>query len=46
MDLGVLAGNLGNQNYEIPSDVDVSRYSSVVIWCDRFDVPFGASPLG
>lgn len=45
VDLGRLAGNLGNQNYAIPVEVDLTRYASVVIWCDRFDVPFGASPL-
>lgn len=45
VDLGVLTGNLGNQNYDVPADVDLSRFRSVVIWCDRFDVPFGAAPL-
>lgn len=45
VDLGPLTGNLGNQNYEIPADVDLEQYASVVIWCDRFNVPFGASPL-
>lgn len=45
VDLGVLAGNLGNQNYDVPTDVDLTPYRSVVIWCDRFDVPFGAAPL-
>lgn len=45
VDLGPLTGNLGNQNYQIPAEVDVTQYASVVIWCDRFDVPFGASPL-
>lgn len=45
VDLGVLAGNLGNQNYDVPVDVDLTAYRSVVIWCDRFDVPFGAAPL-
>ena len=45
VDLGVLAGNLGDQNYVVPDGVDLSRYRSVVIWCDRFDVAFGAAPL-
>lgn len=45
VDLGPLMGNLGNQNYAIPDDVDVSRYASVVIWCKRFAVAFGTSPL-
>lgn len=43
--LGKLKGNKGSQNYTVPEDVDLSRYSSVSIWCDRFDVSFGAAEL-
>ncbi|GHH09048.1 DM13 domain-containing protein [Streptomyces lanatus] len=43
--LGKLKGNKGSQNYSVPQDVDLSRYSSVSIWCDRFDVSFGAAEL-
>ncbi|MFE3996292.1 DM13 domain-containing protein [Streptomyces goshikiensis] len=43
--LGKLKGNKGDQNYEIPAGLDVSEYTSVAIWCDRFDVSFGAAPL-
>nr|WP_258025013.1 DM13 domain-containing protein [Streptomyces bambusae] len=43
--LGKLKGNKGDQNYEIPADVKLSEYSSVTIWCDRFDVSFGAAAL-
>ncbi len=46
VDLGRLKGNVGDQNYEIAADIDITRYQSVVIWCDRFDVAFGAAPLG
>ncbi len=45
VDLGDLSGNVGDQNYEIPEDVDLSRYRTVVLWCVRFGVPFGAAPL-
>jgi hypothetical protein len=45
VDLGSLKGNVGNQNYELPADVDLTRYASVVIWCDRFDAAFGAADL-
>lgn len=45
IDLGDLKGNVGSQNYEIPRDVDLSRYSTVVIWCVRFSVIFGAAEL-
>ncbi|MEU3761482.1 DM13 domain-containing protein [Streptomyces albogriseolus] len=44
--LGKLKGNKGSQNYAVPNDVDPSRYTSVSIWCDRFDVSFGAAELG
>jgi hypothetical protein len=43
--LGPLKGNIGDQNYDVPGDVDSSAYTSVVVWCDRFDVPFGAADL-
>jgi Electron transfer DM13 len=43
--LAPLKGNEGNQNYTLPSAVDLSRYRSVVIWCRRFRVGFGAAPI-
>ena len=45
VNLGVLKGNIGDQNYDIPSDVDLSKYRSVSIWCRRFGVNFAAAPL-
>ncbi|MCP3757010.1 DM13 domain-containing protein [Streptomyces sp. TBY4] len=43
--LGKLKGNKGDQNYVLPADVDLSQYTSVSIWCDRFNVSFGAAAL-
>jgi hypothetical protein len=43
--LGRLLGNQGDQNYDLPADVDLGRFASVVIWCDRFDSAFGAANL-
>ena len=43
--LGPIKGNIGDQNYDIPSEVDLSRYKSVTIWCRRFGVNFGTAPL-
>ncbi|WP_437097230.1 DM13 domain-containing protein [Streptomyces sp. enrichment culture] len=43
--LGKLKGNKGDQNYPLPADVDPADFSSVTIWCDRFDVSFGAAEL-
>lgn len=45
VDLGDLKGNIGAQNYDIPDDVDLDRYTTVVVWCVRFGVAFGAAPL-
>lgn len=45
VDLGDLKGNIGDQNYEIPPEVDLDRYPTVVIWCVRFGVAFGAADL-
>jgi hypothetical protein len=42
---GKVKGNVGNVVYPIPEDVDLSRLTSVTIWCDRFDVSFGAAQL-
>lgn len=46
VDLGELKGNIGDQNYEIPPEVDVSEFKSVVIWCDPFAVVFSVASLG
>lgn len=43
--LGKLKGNKGDQNYALPADVDPDAFTSVSIWCDRFDVSFGAAEL-
>ena len=45
VDLGALKGNIGDQNYDIPADLDLTRYRAVSIWCRRFSVNFGAAPL-
>ena len=45
VDLGSLKGNIGSQNYEIPGDVDVSRYQSVIIYCVPFHVLFASAVL-
>ena len=44
-DLGRLKGNVGSQNYAVPADVDLTVLRSVSLWCDRFDVSFGAAEL-
>jgi hypothetical protein len=45
VDLGPLKGNKGSQNYPLPTDVNLTAYRSVTIWCARFHVSFGAAEL-
>jgi hypothetical protein len=45
VDLGSLKGNRGSANYPVPPDTDVAGLNSVSIWCDRFNVSFGAADL-
>jgi hypothetical protein len=44
-DLGEIKGNRGNQNYVLPADLDLEQFQSVSLWCDRFNVSFGAAEL-
>ena len=45
IDLGSMKGNQGDQNYDIPADIDLGKYKNVTIWCARFGVNFGLAPL-
>ena len=43
--LGALKGNVGDQNYDSPEDLDIADYGSVVIWCEPFGVLFAGASL-
>src|SRR5208282_5100678 len=45
IDLGVIKGNVGDQNYTLGTDLDLAKYRAVSIWCKRFSVNFGAAAL-
>jgi len=45
VDLGGLKGNMGSSNYEIPSELDLTKFESAVVWCRRFSVGFAVAPL-
>jgi hypothetical protein len=45
VELGKLKGNQGNQNYDVPSNLDLAKYRAVTIWCRRFSVNFATAPL-
>ena len=43
--VGALKGNIGDQNYDLPADIDLNKYRAVTIWCRRFGVNFATAPL-
>ena len=43
--LGQLKGNRGDQNYELPSEIDADSIGSVIIYCMPFHVIFSVAPL-
>lgn len=43
--LGELKATQGNQNYELPVDVNLDEFTSISIWCSRFAVSFGAAEI-
>ena len=45
VELGKLKGNRGDQNYSVPSNLQLDEFQSVVIWCVRFAVGFAVAPL-
>jgi hypothetical protein len=38
VDLGRLRAFKGSQNYEVPAGVEIAKFGSVVIWCEKFGV--------
>lgn len=44
-ELGPLKGNIGSQNYDLPAELKLEDFRSVVIWCVPFRVPFNAASL-
>jgi hypothetical protein len=43
--LDKLKANNGNQNYDIPTETDLTKYDTVLIWCRPFSVLFGSAEL-
>ena len=43
--LGKLKANNGNQNYDLPSETDLTKYDTALIWCRPFSVLFGSAEL-
>lgn len=45
VDLGRLRSFKGSQRYVIPAGVDLAKYPSVIIWCERFGVLISPADL-
>jgi len=45
IELGKLKGNEGDQNYELPENIDLGKFQTVSIYCERFNAVFGAAAL-
>ena len=45
IELGRLKADRGNQNYDVPAGIDLSKVESVVIWCKQFAVLFATADL-
>ena len=44
--LGRLKATEGNINYEIPADVDITKYQYALVWCKQFGVLFNSADIG
>ena len=38
-----LKGNEGDQNHEIPKGTDLSKFQTVLVYCERFNANIGAA---
>src|SRR5262249_14837299 len=45
VEVGKLKANVGDQNYDVRAEADLSKLRAVTIWCNRFSVNFGTAPL-
>ena len=45
VELGLLKGNQGDQNYDLQMPVDLQKFNAVVIYCERFHAIFGVAKL-
>jgi hypothetical protein len=45
VDLGELKGSQGDQSYQVPPDIDLQKFNTVTIYCERFHANFGSAAL-
>jgi len=46
VELSKIKATKGNVNYEVPEEVDTSKYNKVLVWCKAFSVLFSYAVLG
>jgi hypothetical protein len=45
VEISALKGNDGDQGYSLPQNIDLTRYNTVAIYCERFHAVFGTATL-
>jgi ribosomal-protein-alanine N-acetyltransferase len=45
VEIGALKGNEGDQEYALPAHIDLTRYNTIAIYCERFRAVFGTAKL-
>ncbi len=45
IDLGEIKATKGNVNYELPGNIDLDKYDTVLVWCVPFEVLFSYAEL-
>jgi hypothetical protein len=45
IEVGTLKGNEGDQEYDLPAHLDLTRYNTIAIYCERFRAVFGTAKL-
>lgn len=45
LSLGKLVSLTGDQSYDIPADVELAAWGSVVVWCDTFKTTFAVARI-
>ncbi|MEP1231227.1 MAG: DM13 domain-containing protein [Litorimonas sp.] len=45
VNIGVLKSNKGSQEYEIPADVNLSQFSTVLVHCEAYSILWGGGAL-
>jgi hypothetical protein len=45
LSLGKLKSLTGDQSYDIPADVELAAWGSVVVWCNTFKTAFAVASI-